>query len=94
MRRGRLWINRVGTFGVGTACYWFGRLIAILGRITWVAFSTEEIWQLIYADDLMWAASGPTKFTDLLLFLFLWELLGTPIKWSKCRGGSEMEWLG
>jgi hypothetical protein len=30
----------------------------------------------------------------LLLFLFLWELLGTPIKWSKCRGGFEMEWLG
>jgi len=94
LRPGHLWINRVGTFGVGTACYWWGRLAAALDRITWLCCPMEEIWQLIYADDLFWAAAGPTRYTDILAFLLLWVVMGTPIKWKKCQGGIEVEWLG
>jgi len=94
LRPGYLWVNRVGTFGVGTACYWWGRLAAALDRITWLCCPMEEIWQLIYADDLFWAAAGPTRYTDILAFLLLWVVMGTPIKWKKCQGGIEVEWLG
>ena len=91
---GTVWLNRVGTFGVGTACYWWARLAACLARAGLTVTDFEELWQLLFADDVLWIAAGP-NFVDLILScLFTWTLFGTPFKWVKCRGGLQQDWLG
>ena len=91
---GTVWLNRVGTFGVGTACYWWARLAACLARAGLTVTDLEELWQLLFADDVLWIAAGP-NFVDLILScLFTWTLFGTPFKWVKCRGGLQQDWLG
>ena len=95
VRSRRVWLNRVGTFGVGTAGYWWQRLASVVARIAWAfVLPAEEIWQLVYADDLLWSASGPRKFDNLALMLFVWALLGAPFSWRKCRGGLALDWIG
>ena len=92
VRRPMLWVNRVGTFGVGTACYWWSRLAGTMGRIAIATSQQEWLWQLIFADDLKWTAHGPHKFENILLMILVWEIVGTPIAWNKCKGGSH--WTG
>ena len=94
IRSPHLWVNRVGTFGVGTACYWWARLAAIVGRVGWMFFDRQELWELLFADDIKLTATGPTLYDDITLKLFLWVLVGTPISWKKCRGGLTMDWIG
>ena len=50
-----MWLHRVGTFGVGTACYWWARLAALLGRSANAVCWKEFGWELSFADDLLWA---------------------------------------
>ena len=84
--------GRVGTFGVGSAGHRWGRVGAALLRI--VHYLTPRqlaIWLMLYADDGWATAQGP----QLLMFhLFVLTVLGTPLKWSKVRGGFELEWVG
>ena len=94
IRSPHLWVNRVGTFGVGTACYWWAHLAAIVGRVGWMFFDRQELWELLFADDIKLIATGPTLYDDIILKLFLWVLVGTPISWKKCRGGFAMDWTG
>ena len=89
-----LWINRTGTFGVGSAGIWWGRLIAALGRMTaylsgqdWLfelgritAYLSGQDWlfELIHADDPLTIACGPNMWLSLLITLTMWLLMGTP----------------
>ena len=90
-----IWINRTGTFGVGCAGYWWGRLAACCGRIA-LAFIRNGEWffQLVYADDTRTQAYGPDCYSLLLLNLFAWHVFGTPITWKKLRGGLAVDWIG
>ena len=82
IRKPYVWVNRVGTFGVGSACYWWARLAGLLARAAGAFHGRSEIWQLVYADDLFWDTYGPNKFLDLLLTILIWECLGTPMALS------------
>jgi hypothetical protein len=94
IRKPMLWVNRVGTFGVGSACYWWSRLAGMLARVAGAFFSSSAFWQLIFSDDLKWLAYGRDKFRDILLAILVWELFGTPIAWKKGKGGISTDWLG
>ena len=89
-----MWLNKVGTFGIGTASYWFSRLAAGLGRFSLLVLGNKESWQFIFADDLRWTSRGTSKFTDLLLLLYCWEVAGSPFSWAKRRGGFAQDWVG
>ena len=89
-----VWVNRVGTFGCTAASYWWGRLAAGIGRLVLRCFYRNWLIQLLFADDVRVQANGKTKFDDLLLTVFLWCLLGTPLSWGKCKGGLSCEWVG
>ena len=84
-----IWVNQVGTFGVGSAGYWWGRAGALLVRLShYYATSTVgALWVLLYADDVKATAGGPRFELPLLNHLFLLKVLGTPMKWRKVRGG-------
>ena len=89
-----LWVNRVGTFGLTCASYWWGRLAAGVARLVIRFFAQRWVIQLLFADDNRMQANGPDKFKDLLLGLFLWVLVGTPLSWRKTKGGLSCEWIG
>ena len=96
IEEGRVWVNKVGTYGIASAAYWWGRLAAacIVRLAHYVAGAEADFEILLYADDyLMLAGTGQ----DLKLcgsFLLLWAALGISMKWSKARGGSEFNWIG
>ena len=91
-----VWLNTVGTFGVGSAGYWWGRAGALLVRLSHYLPPTflRQFWLLLYADDGKGTAGGDRLEHPLLFHLFLLEVLGTPIKWRKVHGGIEVEWVG
>ena len=89
-----LWINKVGTFGFTCASYWWGRLAAGITRFVIRFFFQRWLIQLLFADDDRLQGNGPSKYKDILLALFLWVLVGTPLSWHKCRGGLSCEWVG
>ena len=90
----KVWINRVGTFGVGCASYWWSRLAAGIHRLVFAFISGKWFWQLTFADDIRFQSHGPTKYTDLLFAIFVWTLVGSPFSWKKCRGGLALHWIG
>ena len=89
-----VWINQVGTFGIATAAYWWGRLVAALGRIGMYLQRQEYVWTLLFADDFKQNAHGPIKYFNLLLFLLIMSALGMPFSLKKCVGGIECDWVG
>jgi hypothetical protein len=50
--------------------------------------------QLLFADDNRLQACGKAKYEKLVLAVFLWVILGTPLSWGKCKGGLACDWIG
>ena len=90
-----IYINNVGTFGVGCASYWWGRISgAGLRLIHEMLGPSMPVELLIFADDLeALAADAGGRRGIVLAFLYL-SALGFPFKWSKQRGGVRVEWIG
>ena len=79
-----VYVNKVGTFGLSPASYWWTRIAACGIRATHHLLAPGyPLELLLYADDL----ESP------LSYLFL-AVLGYPFKWAKTRGGYCVEWLG
>ena len=54
-----MYVNTCGTFGVGSAAFWWGRLAGTLQRVIWELIPfTECIYMLLYADDGLILAAG------------------------------------
>jgi len=90
-----VYINNVGTFGVASASYWWGRIAGSGLRLVHELIGPEmPVEMLIFADDL--EALGPDRQGRrgvVLAFLYL-AVLGFPFKWAKQRGGLKVEWIG
>jgi hypothetical protein len=84
----------VGTFGIGSAAYWWARLAAIGARTVLYIQGRSWLWQLLYADDFLWYASGDHPFDSLVLSILLLRCLGFPFAWRKFRGGFQLSWIG
>ena len=66
-----VWLNTVGTFGVGSAGYWWGRAGAAIMRLTHYALGyTHAIWALLYSDDGWLVGRAERYEVGLLLHLF------------------------
>eukprot|EP00974_Lingulodinium_polyedra_P091413 8861582-Lingulodinium_polyedra.AAC.1 len=90
-----LYINRVGTFGVASAAYWWARLGALILRLLYAVLGPDfPVYAWLYSDDGALIGAGP-KFavTIGIAFLFL-AVLGVPLSWRKVRGGTSLEWVG
>ena len=91
-----IFINRVGTFGIASASFWWGRLCAGVGRMAQNLLGLRFKWffMLMFADDSRQQAWGAEKYLALVMSLFLWSMAGTPFSWKKCKGGLKGDWLG
>ena len=88
-------LNTVGTFGVSTAGYWWGRLGAAITRAGHYVLSYDlATWILLFADDgkATIAAENARRVPGILFAVF--RAFGFPIKWNKVRGGQEFQWIG
>lgn len=90
-----IYVNRVGTFGIGSTPYWWARLSGALIRLAhYVVGPDLFVEMLLYADDLeVIAPSRPGRLGAVLVFLVM-SAVGAPFKWKKQRGGWITEWVG
>ena len=89
-----IYVNKVGTFGISSTPYWWGRLSAALLRLGHVLLGPSPIEALLYADDLETMGIGSEgRKCQVILFVLL-AALGSPFKWKKQRGGLSTEWIG
>ena len=88
-----VYINKVGTFGLSCASYWWTRIAACGLRLTYHLLGPGfPLDLLLYADDLEAMGRGPRGRRGIpLSYLFL-ATLGYPFKWAKTRGGFRVEW--
>ena len=90
-----VWLNQVGTFGIASAAYWWGRAAAGIVRLGhYVGGSDLPVDHLLYADDGWLHARSSYAHSALLLQLLLYVILGVPIAWHKVRGGIERDFVG
>ena len=82
-----IYVNKVGTFGVGSAAYRWARLMAVVARI-WLGIAASEwlVYLLTYVDDLWATAVGPGFEGNLLAVLVLLRALRVPL--------SARYWIG
>ena len=92
-----IWLNTVGTFGVGSISYWWSRVGACIVRLLYYVLGDADSalrWCLLFADDLKLLARGPRLARDLLAALLLLLALKIPLKWKKFSGGWQVQWIG
>ena len=89
-----VWINKVGTFGVSSAPYWWSKLFALIGRFVGHVMQTAAYWHLVYVDDLHGAFTGSRKFELLWVWLLAFEVIGTPFGYHKFKGGFSSDFVG
>jgi len=90
-----IWYNRVGTFGLSSASYWWSRLGACLIRAMYILLGpSRTLDSLLYADDLELIAENKREKISVLLGLIYLLAIGTPLKWSKFRCGFGLDWVG
>ena len=90
-----VYVNKVGTFGVSCASYWWTRISAAGIRATHHLLGPEFMLDLLlYADDLESLGVGLSGRKGIPLSYCFMSLFGFPFKWAKTRVGFRVEWLG
>ena len=92
---GIVYVNKVGTFGISSTPYWWGRISGALIRLTHALIGPGvPVEMLLYADDLETMGIGPPGRRGSVMVFVLMAALGSPFKWAKQRGGLQTEWIG
>jgi len=90
----KLWLNKVGSFGISSAAYHWSRLMSGLGRAVYYTLGKSELYLLVYVDDLLWMVCEAKGLELIVMSIFLLEVLGLPFAWKKFKGGIDVEWVG
>ena len=92
---GPIFINLVGTFGVASAGYWWGRLGAALVRLLYAVLGDDLcVWLFLFADDFLLFSGGAHWVDGIILPLFLLRVMGVPISWRNVSAGFVVSWVG
>lgn len=90
-----VWINKVQTFGIASASYWWGRAAGGIVRCMYGLLGGEHALDLLlFADDAEFIAAEKEERFSILLAIVILLALGMPFKWAKFRGGYEVDWVG
>ena len=95
IRPGEVWINKVGTFGLSSASYWWSRVAGAVHRLMYAVLGGDlSLDLLLFADDTAFIAETAQERWSILLGITILLAWGLPFKWSKFRGGYEVGWVG
>jgi hypothetical protein len=87
-------VNKVGTYGVGSASYWWARMGAAgLRAMHYLLGHDHPVYALLYADDGQIVARGDFHRT-LVLAICIWLVFDFPLKWEKVGGGVQYDYIG
>ena len=92
--QGQVFLNCVGPCGVGSALCLWGRHPGVLQRVLRYVLSPGLLCLMRFADDfaaLFKGAKAKAMVPELLAWL---GLLGFPVTWRKCQGGTTLHWIG
>ena len=90
-----IYVNKVGTFGVACASYWWSRISGAGVRLIHELLGRDmAIEILIFADDIEAIAADAGGRRGITLCFLYMSILGFPFKWAKQRGGLRVEWIG
>ena len=90
-----VWVNCVGTFGMSSASYWWGRVSGGIIRCIHLLNGYERMFDcLLFADDTEFLAMNKEEKKSIIRAVVALLALGWPFKWTKFRGGHEVEWVG
>ena len=89
-----IWLNTVGTFGVASAAVHWSHLFNGIQRAIYYLFGILELFLLTHVDDLLFIAQGKSATEAIVVALLFMVTLGVPFSWQKCRGGTQVEWVG
>ena len=94
-REDEVFVNMVGTFGVASAAFWWGRAAAVIFRTFHRVLPPRLLFYLLlFADDGLLFSAGE-EYHKLIIALFLYlDLMEVPLSWKKTRGGFTAEWIG
>ena len=86
-------MNKVGTYGVASAQFHWGRMAALLLRILYYVFP-QILWAFVFVDEfgILLAECQATMHAAAIIALL--ETLGLPISWKKTALGHICNWLG
>ena len=94
-RPGKIFVHTRGTFGIGSAAYWWGRVASGVIRAGHrLGGQGLGLLHLLFADDGWMVATGSGYWKKLLFWLFVLELLEVPLSWKKVKGGTRVQWIG
>ena len=92
---GPVFVNLVGTYGISSAGYWWGRLGAALTRLLSYVFGDGfMLWVLLFADDWLLLSGGRDWMGGIVYALLLLRSLGVPLSWRKVSTGFVVSWIG
>ena len=89
-----VWVNKVATFGLTSSSFLWSRLFGIIGRCVARFLLQALFWHMCYVDDLHANFGGKRKFTLLLMWLAMFEVMGTPFSYKKFKGGYTVAFVG
>ncbi|CAE7438573.1 unnamed protein product [Symbiodinium sp. CCMP2592] len=88
----KLWLNKVGTFGISSAAYHWSRLMSGLGRAAFYMLGKTDIFMLVYVDDILWLVrvgeNGMEKVCLVIYFFVLMALFRASVCLGSCPGPS------
>ena len=88
-----VWINKVGTYGVASAQYHWGRMAALILRLLYYTFP-HILWAFVYVDDFAAIVPEDAPYATLLAIILFLQALGLPISWKKVEMHDALGWLG
>lgn len=90
-----IYFHTRGTFGIGSAAYWWQRLASTVVRSAHrLGGDLLALWHLLFADDGWLTATGKMFWQKLLFWLFTLDCLELPLSWKKVAGGAVVQWIG
>ena len=88
-----IYVNKVGTYGVASAQYYWGRMAALIIRLMHEIYPGQT-WMLVYVDDFLIVLDEETAPEHAALLLLILESSGCPLSWRKTDLDYELAWLG
>ena len=87
------WVNKVGTYGMASAQLYWGRVAALLLRLTYMIFPQVD-WGFVFVDDFCWILRQGTATAWATTLLATYVALGVPLGWKKTVLAGVNTWLG
>eukprot|EP00971_Amphidinium_carterae_P314112 6243519-Amphidinium_carterae.1 len=85
-------VNLVGTFRVASMQFHWGRVAALLCRLSYHLAS--RVWAFVYVDDYLFLHPTETAQRDHMIIIVLMLVLNVPISWRKMEHGQQLHWIG